>query len=339
MSLVLKRLSLGLALLVLASAGLLVSGGGRSHGGPGRKWNVHIIEYNDVLDVKETEEGILAGLREAGLVEGRDYELHVSNAQGDMATVSALVDSAVTQGADLLITLSTPTLQAAIRRGKGKPVIYAYVASGIAAGAGTSDTDHLPQVTGVTIVAGYAQMVALVREHFPQIRRVGSLFVPAETNMVFHRQQLEEAAGKAGLEVVVVPVSTATDVPDAAQALVGRGIDAVMQMPGNLVASAFGSIARAASQAHLPVFAFQKAQLEQGAMVVVAREYFDSGRMAASLAARVMRGESPAHIPLQNFTRTRLLLNPEAARAAGISLPPALVKQAEQETATRDGNH
>lgn len=339
MALVFKRMSLGLVLIALASATLLFSGASHRQGGPGRKWSVHFIEYNDVVDSKETEQGVLAGLRASGLVEGRDYELHFTNAQGDMATVSALVDSAVTQNADLLITLSTPTLQAAIRRGKGTPVIFAYVASGMVAGAGKSDTDHLPNVTGVNLVAGFPQMIALVREHFPAVRRVGTLFVPAEANMVYFRGQFEEAARKAGLEVVVVPVNAATDVPDAAQALVGRGIDAVIQMPGNLVASAFGSIGRAASQSRLPVFAFQKAQIEQGAMVAITREYFDSGRMAGAQAARVMRGESPARIPFENFSQTYLVVNPEAARAAGVTLPPALLRQAAQEAGARNGNH
>ncbi|HSA92422.1 MAG TPA: ABC transporter substrate-binding protein [Terriglobales bacterium] len=339
MWLVVKRLWLGLALILLASAGLLFSGAGPRQSGSARKWNIHVIQYNDVLDSNETKEGALAGLRESGLVEGRDYELHFSNAQGDMATVSALVDSAVTQNADLLLTFSTPTLQAAIRRGKGTPVVFAYVASGIAAGAGTSHTDHLPFVTGVDISVGYPQMMALVKEYFPRVRRLGTLHVPAETNMVYFLEQFQEAASKAGMEIEVVPVSTATDVPDAAQALVGKRIDAVMQMPGNLVASAFGSIARAATQAHLPVFAFQKAQVEQGAMVAITREYFDSGRLAGAQAARVIRGESPARIPMENFSSTYLVVNPEAARAAGITLPHALLRRAEQEAGAHRGNH
>lgn len=332
-------MSLGVVLLVLASAALLFSGGSRRKEGAAKVWSVHLIAYTEVIDSEETKKGVLEGLRASGLVEGRDYELHITNAQGDMATVSALVDSAVTQHADLIITLSTPTLQAAIRRGKGTPVVFAYVASGMVAGAGTSETDHLPNVTGVNLVAGFPEMIALVREHFPGVRRLGTLHVPAEANMVYFLKQFEEAAGAAGLEVVVVPVNSATDVPDAAQALVGRGIDAVMQMPGNLVASAFGSIGRAGGQAHLPIFAFQKSQVEQGAMVAITREYVDSGRMAGAQAARIIRGESPAHMPFENFSKTYLVVNPDAARAAGVTLPEALLQKAAREAEAHRGNH
>ena len=64
---------------------------------------------------------MLDGLRESGLVEGRDYVKTVRDAQGDMATVSGLVDAAVAEGADMLITFSTPTLQAAVQRAKQHP--------------------------------------------------------------------------------------------------------------------------------------------------------------------------------------------------------------------------
>ncbi|HEY2014978.1 MAG TPA: ABC transporter substrate binding protein, partial [Bryobacteraceae bacterium] len=114
---------------------------------PAKKWNVQMIELNNVLDVEETEQGVLTGLKDAGLVEGRDYELHKQNAQGDMATVNTLVDNAIAQGADILVTFSTPTLQAAIQRAGNHPVVFTYVASAIAAGAGKSVTDHLPNVT------------------------------------------------------------------------------------------------------------------------------------------------------------------------------------------------
>ncbi len=110
---------------------------------------------------EDAHRGIVDGFEKAGLVEGRDFELEVRNAQGDMPTLSALVDAALTEGTDLLMTLSTPTLQAAIARGQGKPIVFTFCASGIAAGAGKSDTDHLPNVTGVPSASPYAELLAV----------------------------------------------------------------------------------------------------------------------------------------------------------------------------------
>ncbi len=330
----LSKLLLGAILLAAASGALLLSDFARNTQSSGsrvaKRWKVYLIQYNNVVDVQESEDGVLAGLRASGLVEGRDYETRVVNAQGDMATVSALVDSAVTDHADMLITFSTPTLQAAIRRAPSLPIVFTYVASAIAAGAGRSEQDHLPNVTGISTGAAYDDLVQTIRKWFPAVRRVGMLYVPAEANMVFHRENLERVATSNGLEVTVVPVSTATEMADAATALVARRVDAICQVPGNLTAAGFGSISAAAQRGRIPVFAFQEVQAKDGALVVVARDYRDAGMDAGQLAATIIRGRKPAEFPFHNCNRTKIIVNLDVARSLGLSLPPALIKSAQE---------
>ncbi len=329
-----RKLLLGTVLIVVTSAVLLLSDLGRRtphSSGVAKRWKVYLIQYNNVVDVQESEEGVLEGLRSSGLVEGRDYDAKVVNAQGDMAMVSALVDAAVSDGADLLITFSTPTLQAAIRRAPAStPIVFTYVASALVAGAGRSEQDHLPNVTGVSTGAAYDDLLRAIQQWFPQVHRLGTLFVPAEANMVFHKGKLETAARKAGYGLEAVPVSTATEIADAAMALTTRNVDAICQIPGNLTAAGFGSISRAAQRAKIPVFAFQQAQAKDGALLVAARDYRDAGREAAQVAAGIMRGDTPAKIPFRNFNRTKLIVNLDAARALGMMPPPALVQSAQE---------
>jgi ABC-type uncharacterized transport system substrate-binding protein len=293
-----------------------------------KTWRLDLVQFNNVLDVEEAQEGVLTGLREAGLIEGRDYVTTIRNAQGDMATVNGLIDAALTEHSDLLITFSTPTLQAALQRARDVPIVFNYLASPIAAGAGKSDTDHLPNVTGVYLAAAFKEMLGLIRETMPSARTLGTLYVPAEANSVFYKELLEKEAAKSGFELVAVPANTSSEVSDAALALTSRHLDAICQIPGNLTASAFPSVAQAAQRARLPVFAFQTSQVKAGASLVVGRDYRDSGRQAAALAARVMRGEKPATLPFQAVTRTRLIVNLEAARRAGLNIPASIVAHA-----------
>jgi putative tryptophan/tyrosine transport system substrate-binding protein len=58
------------------------------------------------------------------------------------------------------------------------------------------------------------------------------------------------------------------------------------------------------------------------------RDYFDAGREAAALAARIMRGEEPGKIPFQPLGGSRILVNLEAARAVGLDIPPSLLARA-----------
>jgi ABC-type uncharacterized transport system substrate-binding protein len=294
-----------------------------------KKWNVHIIEYVQVVDVEEMEKGVFAGLEKAGLVRGRDFDVKVSNAHSDMPTLSGLVDAAVSDGADLLITVSTPTLQAAIRRAQSVPIVFTYCANSVAAGAAKSLTDHLPNLTGVEIPGAYDELVAVVRECLPGVKAVGTLYAPSEVNTVFHKEKITKAAAALGIKMEAVAAETSSEISDAALALCNRRIDAVCQVGGNLTAASFPSIARAAQAAHLPLFASLTSQAEAGAAVAVARDYYFAGIDTGLMAARIMRGEKTSGIPIEAFAKTKIIVNLNGAKACGLTVPAGLLKRAD----------
>jgi ABC-type uncharacterized transport system substrate-binding protein len=295
-----------------------------------KKWKVALIALVQTIDLEEAEKGVLDGLKESGLVEGRDFEKTIRNAQGDMATLPGLVDAALGDNADLIITFSTPTLQAALQRAKKVPVVFNYVADPFAAGAGKTDTEHLPNVTGVYLLGAYAQTMPLIKEFTPKVRTLGTIYVPAEVNMVSQLAVMQKAVQEAGLELKPIAANSATEVGDAALALTAQRIDAFCLIPGNLTAQAFPSIAQVANRAKLPIYSFQTSQIQGGAVAGMTRDYYDSGREASHIAARVMRGEAPGSIPFVGFAKTKLIVNAGAARALGITPPPAVLKRADQ---------
>jgi ABC-type uncharacterized transport system substrate-binding protein len=295
-----------------------------------KTWRVSLVELNQTLDVEESEKGVLEGLREAGLIDGHDFAKTVRNAQGDMATVSAMIDAAVSENADLIVTFSTATLQAALQRAKRIPVVFAYVADPVAAGAGKSDTDHVPNVTGVYLIGAYKQMMPLVRELKPKARLLGTIYVPAEINMVVQLAVMDRAVRDAGMELKAIAANSPSEVQEAALALVASRVDAICQLPGNLTAAAFPGIAQAARRARVPMFVYQTSQARAGAVLAVARDYYESGRESGKMAARVLRGESPAKIPFIGFSGTKLLVNPVAAQEADLVIPPSILAKADE---------
>jgi len=295
-----------------------------------KTWRVNLIQLNQTLDVEEAEKGVLDGLRESGLEEGRDFAKNVRNAHGDMATVSAMVDAAVNERADLIITFSTPTLQAALVRGRQTPIVFNYVSDAVAAGAGKSDVDHAPNVTGVYLLGAYDAMMPLLRQVMPRAHLLGTVYSPAEVNMVIQLPLIEQAVRKAGMTLKVIAANSAAEVQEAALALVANHVDAICQIPGNLTAAAFPSVAQAARRARVPMFVFQSSQARAGAVLAVARDYYESGRESGKIAARIIRGESPAGIPFAAFAGSKLLVNPEAAREAGLTIPDSILAKADE---------
>jgi ABC-type uncharacterized transport system substrate-binding protein len=295
-----------------------------------KKWKIHLIELVNAPSIDETRDGIRQGLKEAGLVEGRDYELRVGNAQGDLPTLSGLVDAAITQQADMVYTITTPALQTAMRKIEDRPLLFALALDPLLVGDRGTHEKHRANVAGVYDRSPFEEMMKIVRECLPKARAIGTLYAPSESNSVQFRAELEQAAKTAGLRLVALSSNSATEAADAAAALAQRGVDAICQINDNLHGAAFPAIVAAARRAKLPVFSFSTGQVSQGAAVVLSNDHFDGGRESALIAARVMRGESPASFPYRGITKTRLLVNREAAVLARLTIPESIARRAEK---------
>ncbi|MBM3890006.1 MAG: hypothetical protein FJ388_12895, partial [Verrucomicrobia bacterium] len=295
-----------------------------------KQWRIQQVSYVESVMVEDAMRGLEDGLKEAGLREDTDFTMKTLCAQGDMAALGALYDSAKTAGVDLYVVYGTPTLQTAIKKVRNTPVVFNVVADPFLAGAGKSDADHLPNITGVYTQGPYQEMAELLRTHFPQIKRVGTLFCPAEVNSVANKDMFVREAVRCGLTVETVAANTAGELSDAALALCHRRLDAVAQIIDNLSVAGFPTIARAAAQARLPVFTCQATAIKQGAVFALARDYYDAGREAALKVARVMRGEHPAQIPFSPPTKLQKLVNLKNAQDCRLVIPDALLRESKQ---------
>jgi putative ABC transport system substrate-binding protein len=180
------------------------------------------------------------------------------------------------------------------------------------------------------MMGAWDKMLDLVREVMPSARVLGTVYVPAEANMVHMRDALLAVAGKEGFEIKSIAANSSTEVADAATALTASGVDAICQIPGNLTVTAFPGIAEAAMRAKLPVFVFQSAQLRSGGLLAISRDYHGCGVESGLLAGRVLRGESPGAVPFIEYAPTRLMVNLDVARKIGFAVPAAIVDRADE---------
>src|SRR5262249_24497135 len=156
----------------------------RANQEPVSRKRVALIEYMDTRNTEITREGLMAALEHAGLMAGKDFDLQRNSAQGDIATLNSIVDNAITQRSDLLITASTPALQAVWQKSRGPPFIFAMVSNPFIVGAGTDDTHHLPFLTGAYLNQPANEMLAALKSCVPHLRRIGTLYTPGEINSV-----------------------------------------------------------------------------------------------------------------------------------------------------------
>jgi putative tryptophan/tyrosine transport system substrate-binding protein len=289
---------------------------------------IALIRAADWMGSEWGEDAIKVGLLESDLQAGRDYEVKVSSAQGDLATLPSLIDAAIDAKAKVIVTLQDATLEAAVKRAKSTSIVFDLLSDPFAAGAGTSDSNHLPNITGV-YSPGFgdpeqSRRVDLIKRIVPKAKRIGVLFSPEEKLSVIFKDRMTKAAQKAGLEVSAAPVGSASEVGDATRSLCGKKVDAI-ELYGNAAHGGFASLIKVAKECKVPVFSPAPFEVMQGAVASFFPDFQEGGAEAGKMIARILRGESPGKIPFYQVKTTKVIVNPKA----GVAVPPDVVKQAD----------
>ena len=322
---------LGRAQITIDAAGIVRTNAAVGPPNPtGRKWRISIVNYVESGPTEETIDGMKAAWKRGPLVEGTDYELKFRSAQGDIAALNGIFDAVLTEGADIIVPLTTPALQVAVQRVRTVPVVFSVVANPMVAGAGTSYTDHLPNVTGVSVLSPFGETLTMIQRHFPQYRRLGTLFCPAEANSVDLKESVEAICRQRGLTLECVAVNTSSDLPDAALSLVSRPIDAIVQISDNISSIGFNAITRAARQAQKPLISINSTTVALGSPISLGRDYYNAGEVTASMIERIIRGENPATMPFILPPKLFYSASPANAAAVGMTLPPALLAEVDK---------
>jgi ABC-type uncharacterized transport system substrate-binding protein len=290
---------------------------------------VAMIRAADWMGSEWSEDAIKFGLSEAGLEEGRDYQLKMTSAQGDIATLPNLIDQARDEKAKVIIALQDATLQVAVQRVKDTPVVFHLLSDPFAVGAGTSDSVHLPNMTGV-YAPGFGdpeqeRRVDLIRRTLPKARTLGILFSPDEALSVTLKDRMTTAATKAGLRVEAQGIASVQDAGTAAQALVAKKVDAI-EIYGNAAHTAFESIIQVTRPKKVPVFSSSPFEVMKGALAAFYPDFQEGGAEAGKMVARVLKGESPAGIPFYRVQTSKLSVN----QGTGVEVPAGVASEANQ---------
>lgn len=296
----------------------------------GKKWKIAIVNYIESGPSEDTLAGMKVAWKRSKLVEGKDYTISYRSAQGDIASLNGIFDAVLTENADIVVPLSTPTLQSALQKIRDRPIVFSVIANPVVAGAGKSYTDHKPNVTGVSVLAPVSEALTMIQKYFPQYKRLGTLFCPAEANSVDLKESFEKLCKERGLALECVAVNTSSDLSDASLSLVSRPIDAIVQISDNLSSTGFNAITKAARQTQKPLISLNSTTVPLGAPIALGRDYHNCGEVTVEMLERVIRGEDPSKMPFVLPPRLFYSASPANATAVGMTLPPELLKEVDK---------
>lgn len=285
---------------------------------------IGITQIVDHPALNAVRQGVIDVLAEAGYVEGENVEYVLGNAQGDFSVAMSIAQNFLAQGVDLVVSIATPTSQAAVQvfKDTSVPVVFSAVTDPVGAGL-----TGYPNVTGTSDMIDVTSDLALLKELVPGLTKVGMVYNPGEANSAILTDMAKDAGGDLGLEIVAAAAENTAAVPLAAQSLIGR-VQAIYVTTDNTVVSALESVVDVAKSQGIPLLVADPSSLERGALVCTGFDYYDHGRMTGELVLKILQGASPADLPVEYQKGTQVWLNLDMAGEMGFSFPQAIEEKA-----------
>lgn len=327
---VLRQLGLGLGLIALFSAILLVSDlshrNAASAAGKSRTYKAAIVYFAPDIGTDMCVQGLIDGLKASGFEEGRNLEVRITSAQGEMINIPAILQNHDNSDVDLIMTITTPCLAGACNRVKHKPVVFTCVTDPIAAGAGKTHVDHLPFVTGVGSFPPVEHVLDMMQKLVPNLHAVGTMYNPAEANSAKELTVAREVFRKRGIRLEEVAISGSNEVLQAVQILSGRDIQTVWVPGDNTAIEGYEGAVKGARDAHLPLITDECSALSRGGTACLGPSLSNAGFASGKLAGRVLGGANPKDLPLGEVADEERAINRAAAQQLGLSIPAEYVQ-------------
>jgi putative ABC transport system substrate-binding protein len=286
--------------------------------------------FGPSLEARHTE-SLREGLRAYGYVEGRNLTLLSVFADGSRERTAEAVRSFIERGADILVVTATPAVHIAKDATRTIPIVMSPVADPIATGLVASIAHPGGNLTGMSMLGPdlSGKRLELLREIMPGLESVGFLGSTRDANTKTFIAGTKAAAERLGLQLGVKLIDGPNELSAPLfEQLKRDGAQAVFVQP--IFMGAQELVARAAAAANLPVITDFPVFAEAGALLTYGVDDRAQMRRAAYFADRILKGTSPADLPIEQPTELVLAINLKTAQALGLTVPASLLTTADE---------
>ncbi len=273
------------------------------------------------------------GLRELGWTENQNVTIEVRFAQGKTDRLPALAAELVQRKVDLIATWTTPAALAA-KRATGKiPIVIGFVADPVGSGIVASLSHPGGNITGWTHlgVELRGKYLELLKEAVPDATRFGVLWNP--TNQV-HKPSLkviEAAAQRLKVELHLAGVQDPSELEGTFSVLAGKRVQVLVVFPDGMFLAHIPLINALAARSRLPTLYGVRDYVMAGGLMSYGANLAEMQRQfGASAVDKILRGASPADLPVAQPTKLELLINLKTAKILGLTIPQSLLVRADQ---------
>jgi putative tryptophan/tyrosine transport system substrate-binding protein len=271
------------------------------------------------------------GLGEAGYTEGRNVAVEYCWAGGQYEQLVQMANDLVGHSVSVLVAFTTPAALAAKVATTTTPIVFTTISDPVQAGLVTSLSRPDGNITGTTYLnlELSPKMLELMREIIPTTTSMVLLINPTNPTAENQRGVLQAAARTLGIELHVMLASNPDELNAAFENLANLRTGGLVVSGDPFFNSHIEQIAALALRNRLPSIYPAKSYPAAGGLMSYAGDAPEAYKQAGIYTGRILRGEKPANLPVQQVTRVELIINNKIAKALGISLPLALLSRAD----------
>jgi putative tryptophan/tyrosine transport system substrate-binding protein len=273
-----------------------------------------------------------AGLKELGWSPGDNIDIDYRWPGAGIDSVRETANEIASKRPDLVVSRSTPATAALLN--SGLPVIFTLVAADPVSSGFVKSFGHPGgNITGFTNFQASvgSKWLELLKEAAPGVSRIAFLFNPQTapfSDDYLHAAQA--AAPTFGTAVISAPCGSTADIEAALSARASEGSGGIIGMTDTFVTEHRDLIIELAARYRLPAIFGVRSFASNGGLMVYSADYPDILRRAAGYVDRILKGEKPAELPVQEPAKFTLSVNLKAAAAMGLTLPQTLITSADE---------
>jgi putative ABC transport system substrate-binding protein len=286
------------------------------------------IGYLSSGSEQERADGFRQGLEEAGYVEGRT--IVVERREGQLDRLSELAAELIRLPVDVLVASGAAAVAASMRATSTIPIVMANSASPVEDGFVASLARPGGNVTGLTSLSRelIGKRLELFKEAVPGVSRVGVLWNPGIAERAGEFQLAEAAAGPLGLELRSFEARDPSALDTAFERAVQERLDGLYLLDNIVLTSNPGRIGQFVRDQRLPMMSWNRPFVVAGGLIAYGPNLPAMGRRAATYVDKILKGASPADLPVERPPTFDFVLSLQTAQALGLTIPPSIVQQA-----------
>jgi putative ABC transport system substrate-binding protein len=274
------------------------------------------------------------GLREIGFIEGENVAIEHRWAENQFDRLPALAAELVRRQVTVIVTTGSPAAALAAKAATTTiPIVFAVPEDPVRSGLVASLARPGGNATGINFfsIELVAKRLEILREMVPATTRIAVLINPTDAEAAETMLKAVEAATRTmGLQIQVLKANTSHEIDAAFATFVRERPDALLVSGGPFLLSRRVQLALLAARYAVPASYGAREYVEIGGLMSYAANIADAYRQVGVYAGRILKGAKPADLPVMQSTKFELVINAQAARVLGLTVPSTLLARADE---------